>query len=100
MHLHRLFGYAALLFLHLWVLYIFKDSLISYIFLSLLVIVVLFALCMYVVLLIKDPNLLQSEYYRIEDKKLDIIASKGSDIQFNPVDLTPPTKEIGDITHE
>lgn len=74
----------------------FDENIIKYVFLGLIVVVVIFALVMYVVLLMKDPKLLQSERYRIEDRKLDIIASKGQDIQFNAVDLTVPTKEIGE----
>ncbi|HVW16395.1 MAG TPA: hypothetical protein VHB54_21355 [Mucilaginibacter sp.] len=81
-------------------MYYFKEPVIRYVFLGLIVLVVIFALVMYVVLLIKDPKLLQSEKYRIEDKKLDIIASKGEGIQFNPIDLTVPTKEIGENTNE
>ena len=77
-------------------LFYFDDPIIKYVFLGLLVLVVIFALVMYVVLLVKDPRLLQSEHFRIEDKKLDIIASKGEGIQFNPIDLTIPTKEIGE----
>ena len=51
---------------------------------------------MYLVILIKDPQLLQSEKFRIEDKKLDIIASKNSGIEVNPVDLSVPNQIEGD----
>jgi hypothetical protein len=81
-------------------IYYFNDVVIKYLFVALIFLVIIFALVMYVVLLIKDPRLLQSEHYRIEDKKLDIIASKGTGIQFNPVDLIVPTKEIGDSDNE
>ncbi|QQL48297.1 hypothetical protein [Mucilaginibacter ginkgonis] len=77
-------------------MFYFSNPIIQYVFLGLIVIVVIFAIVMYVVLLAMDPKLLQSEHYRIEDKKLDIIASKGKPIEFNPVDLSVPTKEIGE----
>lgn len=81
-------------------IYYFNESLIKYLFVALIFLVIIFALVMYVVLLVKDPNLLQSERYRIEDKKLDIIASKGEEIQFNPVDLTTPIKSLEDKQYE
>lgn len=66
---------------------------IKYVLIISIIISVLFTFVMYVVLFIKDPKLLQSEGYRIEDKKLDIIAQKGGDILVNPVNLS--TREIG-----
>jgi hypothetical protein len=62
----------------------------------LLILVVLFSLVMYLMLYLKDPKLLQSEYYRLEDKKLDMIAQKGGDILVEPVGLT----QIGNEPHE
>mgnify|MGYP006902065324 CR=1 FL=1 len=41
----------------------------------------------------KDPNMLRSEKYLIEDKKLDMIAEKGGEITFDPVVLTPKELE-------
>lgn len=38
-----------------------------------------FSSCIYVILLFKDPKLLQSERYRLADKKLDLIAQQGDD---------------------
>ena len=81
-------------------MFYFKEPVIKYVFLGLIVLVVIFALIMYIVLLVIDPKLLQSEHFRIEDKKLDIIASKGEGIQFNPIDLTVPTKQIGENKNE
>lgn len=51
---------------------------------------IVFSAIMYLVLFLKDPKLLQSENFRIEDKKLDLIAQKGSDISITPVNLTTP----------
>jgi hypothetical protein len=76
-------------------MYYFKEPLLKYWLLGLCVFVVIYACIMYLCIFLKDPKLLQSENYRIEDRKLDIIASKGEGIQFNPVDLTTPTKAIG-----
>ena len=76
-------------------MFYFEDHIIRYTLLALIVIAILFACSMYLVLLLKDPRLLQSETFRIEDKKLDIIASKGREVQLNPIDLITPTKEIG-----
>jgi hypothetical protein len=61
----------------------------SYLLVGVVCVIVLFSLTMYVALFIKNPNLLQSENYRLEDKKLDLIASKGSGIMINPVNITP-----------
>jgi hypothetical protein len=47
-----------------------------------------FGMFMYWKLFKKDPRLLQSESFRLEDKKLDMIGQKGSGIIINPVDLT------------
>lgn len=65
-----------------------KDSM-SYLLIGLLILIVVFSLMMYLVLLIKNPSLLQSEKYRLEDKKLDLIAAKGSSLIINPVNITP-----------
>lgn len=61
----------------------------SYILIILLGLIILFSLAMYAIIFAKNPNLLQSERYRLEDKKLDLIASKGSEFMINPVDITP-----------
>ena len=52
--------------------------------------VILFASVMYFVLFQKDPKLLQSENYRIEDRKLDLIEQKGGDLIVNPIDMILP----------
>jgi site-specific recombinase len=65
------------------------KGVLSYLLVGVLCVIVLFSLTMYVALFIKNPNLLQSERYRLEDKKLDLIASKGSGIMINPVNITP-----------
>jgi len=79
---------------------IFKTIVIKYILVGLVVLLIIFTLVMYVVLFKKDPKLLQSEGYRIEDKKLDLIAQKGGDIPINPVDLITSSEIGSDITHE
>ena len=53
------------------------DIIIKYVSFGLIILIILFALVMYVVLLKKDPRLLQSEWYRLEDKRLNMIAEKG-----------------------
>jgi len=53
------------------------NTIVQYVLIGLIAIIVLFSLVMYVVLLVKDPKLLQSESYRLEDKKLDLIAQQG-----------------------
>lgn len=53
------------------------DAIIKYVAFAVIILIILFALVIYVVLLTKDPKLLQSEWYRIEDKKLNMIAEKG-----------------------
>jgi len=53
-------------------------------------IVCLFPLVMFVVIFFKNPTLLSSEEFLIEQKKLQIIQEKGKDIIFNPMNLTTP----------
>jgi hypothetical protein len=75
---------------------LFDDRVIRYACMGLIFFLVIFGAIMYLILLNKDPKLLQSESYRLEDKRLDIISSKGSDVIVNPVNLTPPPqREIG-----
>jgi hypothetical protein len=80
----------------------FDDPIIKYTLLIIFIIGILYAMAMYIVLLVKDPRLLQSESFRIEDKKLDIISAKGSEVIVNPVNLTPPPtqSQIGGISNE
>lgn len=54
-----------------------SNDVIKYICLSIIILIILFAFVMYVVLLSKDPKLLQSEWYRLEDKRLDMVAQQG-----------------------
>jgi len=77
---------------------LFDDRIIEYACMTLIIFVVVFGAVMYLKLFNKDPKLLQSESYRLEDKRLDIISAKGSDVIVNPVNLSPPPqKEIGGI---
>jgi archaellum biogenesis protein FlaJ (TadC family) len=77
---------------------LFDDKIITYACMLLIIFVVVFGAIMYLKLFNKDPKLLQSESYRLEDKRLDIISAKGSDVIVNPVNLSPPPqKEIGGI---
>jgi membrane protein YdbS with pleckstrin-like domain len=55
--------------------------------------VAIFAMIMFLLIFFKDPKLLQSESYRLEDKKLEIMIQKGGAIDFNPVNLTPIESE-------
>ncbi|CAH0998028.1 hypothetical protein EMA8858_04163 [Emticicia aquatica] len=64
------------------------NNIIDYCLIGLLGIIVLFSLSMYLALFLKDPKLLQSENFRLEDKKLDIISQKGGVVSINPVELT------------
>jgi hypothetical protein len=54
-----------------------KDIVIQLIIIGLIVVLILFALLMFFLLFKKDPKLLQSEWYRLENKKLDMIAQQG-----------------------
>ena len=67
---------------------------------ALLVGVVMFALLMYFLIFKEDPKLLQSEAFRIEDRKLDLISQKGGDISINAVELTTSTNILGDSKNE
>lgn len=67
-----------------------SDTIIRYALIGLFVFLVISLVIIYFVLLIKDPRLLQSENYRLEDKKLDMITQKGSDFEIKPVELVTP----------
>jgi hypothetical protein len=71
-----------------------SEPVIKIIFIIIVAIIILLSVIMYVVLFLKDPKLLQSEEFRIEDKKLDLIASKSEGITIVPVNLTTPSKQI------
>lgn len=73
-----------------------SNTLIQFFLIGASVFIVLFAAIMYLVIFLKDPKLLQSEGYRLEDKKLDLIAEKGGAISINPVNINP--KELSDPT--
>lgn len=73
-----------------------KNSTIQYILVGLLIVVIFFPLVMYIVLLAKDPKLLQSERYRLEEQKLNMIAEKGGNIKFAQLDLNQNVKIGGE----
>ena len=56
-------------------------------------VVTIFTMIVYLIIFFRDPKLLQSESYRLEDKKLEIMIQKGGTIDFNPVNLTPLESE-------
>lgn len=62
------------------IILIVKNNAVQYVCLGLIVLLIVFPLIMYVVLLRKDPKLLQSEWYRLEDKRLEMSA-KGEEIK-------------------
>jgi len=61
------------------------------------VVVILFTLKKFHDLSEKDPRLVQSEWYQIEQHKLDVIAQKGGPMIFEPVNipLSLPPKQLG-----
>jgi hypothetical protein len=63
------------------------TGIIQYLLIGLLCVIVIFTLTMYLILLTKDPNLLQSEWYRLEEHKLNMIGEKGGEIKIAKVDL-------------
>jgi len=54
--------------------------------------IAVFSALMYLIIFLKDPKLLQSERFRIEDKKLDLISQKGSNFKVMPVDLASQSR--------
>jgi energy-coupling factor transporter transmembrane protein EcfT len=71
-----------------------KIVALKYALVSIIFMLLLFTLIMYVLLFKKDPKLLQSEKYRLEDKRLDLIAQKDGPEPLNPNILTIGTTEI------
>lgn len=59
----------------------------SFAFFALAVAIVLFSLWEYRTLVRKDPRLVQSEKLQFEMAKLDLVASKGGPVVFDPVNL-------------
>lgn len=75
-----------------------KNEMITTIVVLAVVGMIIYGMIMYAVLLKKDPKLLQSESYRLEDKKLDIISEKGKGLAIRPVDIL--LKEIDSTTRK
>lgn len=69
-----------------------NDLIIRYTCFGLIIFLVIYASRMYFVLYKKDPKLLQSEYYRLEDKKLDMMATEDHK---SPVLAEETTQPIG-----
>jgi hypothetical protein len=68
----------------------------SYFALAIVLLLILASFVTYLIIFFKDPKLLQSESYRLEDRKLDLIQEKGGAFMVNPVDLsTPLQRELG-----
>jgi hypothetical protein len=74
------------------VIFVIRNDIIRYVLVGLIVLLILFALLMYFLLFKRDPKLLQSEWYRLEDKKLSMIAEKGGQITISEVELNPKTQ--------
>lgn len=72
-------------------IYVSDDKVIRYSLVALIALLVIGSLIAYFIMLFKKPELLQTEHFRIEDKKLNMIAEKGSDFKILPVNLTTPT---------
>jgi len=64
--------------------------------LGIAVIIILFTLKKYNDLTNKDPRLVQSEWFQIEQHKLDVVAQKGGPVIFEPVSipLSSPPKQL------
>ena len=65
----------------------FLNPPMNYLFFGLAVCIVLFSLWEYRTLVRKDPRLVQSEKLQFEMAKLDLVASKGGAVVFDPVNL-------------
>ncbi len=61
-----------------------------------IIIVMFFGCLMYLLFYLFKPDRLQSESYLLEDKKLNMIGQKGSDILINPVNLTTPSQMLNE----
>ena len=69
-----------------------EDTNLKYLIVVFLVVIFFLVVTVYLIIYFRTPERLQSEWYRIEDKKLDLIASKGSSIPINPVNLSTPNE--------
>lgn len=77
-----------------------KNDVIKYLLVGLIIILVLFALLMYFLLLKKDPKLLQSEWYRLENRKLDLIMQQGDENPIIPDNLLNSSEIGGELTDD
>jgi len=64
-----------------------SNEIIKYLSLGFIFVIVIFSLVMYVILLCKDPKLLQSEWYRLENRRLDLISQQGNEKPKLPEEL-------------
>jgi len=66
-----------------------EDSIIKYTILFFYIVLSLFALVMYAIIYFRTPDKLHSEWYNIENRKLEMMQQKGGEITFAQVDLIP-----------
>ncbi len=94
-----LIGIWLILFilLLLWGLPKIDDVSLKYLIICIFVGVFIIGVIIYLIIYFRTPERLQSEWYRLEDKKLNMFAQKGGKISFEPVDLSePPTQITGE----
>lgn len=68
-----------------------KSEIVQIIAMVLVAGLIIFPLVMYVIILKKDPKLLQSEWYRLEDKKIDMVYKQGD------ANALPPSDSLTEI---
>jgi hypothetical protein len=80
----KLIGIFAITFIPI---ALYLNGIIVYIMLGVLMFLFLGAVIIYLIIFFKDPKLLQSESYRIEERKLEIVSEKGGALVINPVNI-------------
>lgn len=76
------------------------DKIITYIFVAALIILLFYNMFMGNKIFNKDPNLLQSEKYRTNDKILDLVEKKGGELTVNPITLDMTFTEFEEISNK
>lgn len=76
------------------------DKIITYIFVVALIVLLFYNMAMGNKIFNKDPNLLQSEKYRTNDKILDLVEKKGGELTVNPITLDVTFTEFEEVKNK
>lgn len=76
------------------------DKIINYIFVGALIVLIFYNMFMGNKIFNTDPNLLQSEKYRTNDKILDLVEKKGGELSVHPITLDVSYNDYEEIKNK